>query len=437
MVRKLPPVLAISAAVHAAALAWVAAYTPTRALLVPVAPPTVIELVERAPMPEAAPIDVAFLDAPATAAATAPPTTLVAPLAAPLPAQNLAPAQVGRARPPIAPPIAPPQAITTSATATDVALATGPVVRNRYLEMRGPGSLSSPRPGDARGPRIELPRLEWNPDMPPGPPPPRDETTGQLDPSGRGTYRSDQGPFVAKVAADGSVKLKDKRNLNIHLALPSPKDLGHAIADWYTDPNKPVGMLPPDHIETAPYTTEEDWNRTHGTRVSGGGGLGGGGTQDDEQVRMAKKGVGDVATVPILAGGFDVSDALMRRHGMDPYASKKLAFLDSTRAERVQIGMRHRAEQLAMAPEIMKRNLDRLWGTIAAPAARREVLFELWDECAESGTDELSVAGHAARLLVIGWIQAKLPAGSALAYPPEELTAFNAKRTSKARFAPY
>ena len=135
--------------------------------------------------------------------------------------------------------------------------------------------------------------------------------------------------------------------------------------------------------------------------------------------------------------GLGICFVLMRRHGMDPYASKKLAFLDSTRAERAQIGMRHRAEQLAMAPEIMKRNLDRLWGTIAEPAARRQVLFELWDECAESGNDELVVAGHAARLLVVGWIQAKLPAGSALAYTAEDLAALNAKRTSKARFAPY
>lgn len=418
MVRKLPPVLAISAAVHAVALAWVAAYTPTPKPPVAVQPPTVIELVERARPPEVVPIDVAFLDPPATAAVTAPSI-----------ASTSGRPQTSRARPPIAPSSG--EAITTSTTTTEVAVATGPAVRNPYLEMRRPGA---PRPGRAG---IELPRLEWNPDMPAGPPPPRDETTGQLDPSGRGTYRSDQGPFVAKVAADGSVKIKDKRNLNIHLALPSPKDLGRAIADWYTDPNKPVGMLPPDHIETTPYTTEEEWNRTHGTRVSGGGGLGGGGTQDDEQVRTSKKGVGDTATVPILAGGFDVSDALMRRHGMDPYASKKLAFLDSTRAERAQIGMRHRTEQLAMAPEIMKRNLDRLWGTIGEPAARREVLFELWDECAETGTDELVAAGRAVRLLVVGWIQAKLPAGTALAYTASELAAFNGRRTSKATFAPY
>ena len=38
--------------------------------------------------------------------------------------------------------------------------------------------------------------------------------------------------------------------------------------------------------------------------------------------------------VPIIAGQFDTTDWLMRRHGIDPYASKKLKFLDATRETR-------------------------------------------------------------------------------------------------------
>ncbi len=186
------------------------------------------------------------------------------------------------------------------------------------------------------------------------------------------------------------------------------------IGDWYMDPNKPVGTLPPDHIERQPVFNNGESNG------------------DDK-----KPDHGDVATVPIVAGGFDISDALMRGHGIDPYASKKLKFLDSTRGERVLIGMRHRTGQLAMAPEIMKRNLDRLWATVADPAERRETLFELWDECAETGTEELVTAGQAARTLVVGWIRARLPAGLPAAYTADELAAVNRRRSSKAAFAPY
>jgi hypothetical protein len=294
----------------------------------------------------------------------------------------------------------------TGAQASDVASATGPGPRSPYLDMRRPGA-----------PRIGLPKFEWNPDMAPGPPPPLDPTTGELAPSGNGTYRSDQGPFVARVDRDGNVKIKDKKNFSIHFTLPTPKDIGRAIGDWYMDPNKPIGLLPPEHVGRAPVLTKEE--------MTG---------QDKNTERKTNP---DAVIVPILGGGFDVTDAFMRGKGSDPYASKKLKFLDATRDERVQIGMRHRTEQLAMAPEIMKRNLDRLWATVGDPAARREALFELWDESAEAGTDELVAAGLAARKLVIGWIRAKLPAGSVAAYTADELAALNQRRTSKAPFAPY
>ncbi len=396
MVRTLPTVLAISAAVHAAALAWFAAYTPERPPEIVDAPaPAIIELAEPVlpvlpvlpPVADVPPVDIAFLDDATTANVPALPD----PVPVPVPR--------GRERAPTAAGAA----ISVGPSPTEVAAATGPVVRNRYLDMRRPGA-----------PRVQLPKLEWNPDMPAEAPPPADETTGQLAPSGNGTHESDQGPFIAKVARDGTVKIKDKQNFHIHIALPSPKQLGRMVGDWYMDPNKPVGFLPPDHIEKAP--------------VLDSGENGGSGKKPDH---------GEVSTVPIVAGGFDVTDALMRGQGIDPYASKKLKFLDSTRAERVQIGKRHRTEQLAMAPEIMKRNLDRLWARVADPAVRREALFELWDECAETGTEELVSAGQAARKLVDGFILARLPAGSPDAFTPAELTAFNRRRSSTAVFAPY
>ena len=383
--------LAISAAVHTVGLAWVSAYTKDRPDLVVLGPTTTVEIIEApAPLPQIAdvpPVDVAFLDE--SASGTVP--ELVAPTVT---------RPRGRDRMPVAPGG---EEITSGQPSPEVAAATGPIVRNPYMDMRRPGA-----------PKVELPTFEWDPDMAPGPPPPPDPTTGQLRDSGNGTRKSDQGPFVAKVGRDGTVKLKDKKNFNIRFALPSPKQLGRVIGDWYMDPNKPVGTLPPDHIETGPV-------------------LNGGESSSADK----KADHGDVAGVPIVAGGFDVSDAFMRSHGQDPYASKKLKFLDSTRDERVQIGMKHRSEQLAKASEIMRGNLERVWRSIGDPAARREALFELWDEVVETGGAEMVAAGVQVRGLVIGWIRARLPQGSADAYSTDELARLNAKRTSKTPFAPY
>ncbi len=162
----------------------------------------------------------------------------------------------------------------------------------------------------------------------------------------------------------------------------------------------------------------------------------------DDKANLQRKG--------LLGGTFDVSDALMRSKGIDPYASYKLKGLDETREERAAIGKRYRTQQLARSRQYVQRHIDRLWATTLDPAARRRGLFELWDDCAEKGPemeapgftpgaedDELLVAGAAARSQVIGFIRSKLPAGSADAYTAAELARFNKRRKSRARFTPY
>jgi len=64
-------------------------------------------------------------------------------------------------------------------------------------------------------------------------------------------------------------------------------------------------------------------------------------------------------------------------------------------------------------------------------------LFELWDECAETGDPDLVAGGQAARRLVIGAIRARFPAGSATAFTPAEIAAFARSQQSKATFQPY
>jgi hypothetical protein len=134
-------------------------------------------------------------------------------------------------------------------------------------------------------------------------------------------------------------------------------------------------------------------------------------------------------------GALDSQDKLMLSKGIDPYAREKLALLDRTRDQRVAVGQRWRREQLTRATELMLANIDRLWATTPDLAARKVGLFELWDDCAETGDDEVVAGAAAARALVIGVIRARLRGNDA--YTNAELAIFNAHRSSIAVFAPY
>lgn len=138
-----------------------------------------------------------------------------------------------------------------------------------------------------------------------------------------------------------------------------------------------------------------------------------------------------------LGATFDVTDALMRSKGMDPYSSYKLKILDETREERVAMGTQHRTQQLAQSRQHMQKNLERLWSTTSDADARKRGLFELWDDCAETGSEELIAGGRSAREYIIGFIRSKYPAGSSSAFTREELRRFNRHRRSQTEFAPY
>jgi hypothetical protein len=139
----------------------------------------------------------------------------------------------------------------------------------------------------------------------------------------------------------------------------------------------------------------------------------------------------------LLGASFDVTDGLMRSKGIDPYSSYKRKVLDETREERVAMGKEYRTKQLAQTPAHVQRNLDYLWSRTTELAARKQALFEMWDDCAESGPEELRVAGKSARRYIIGFIRSKLPATSADAYTTAELERFNRQRKSQLPFEPY
>jgi hypothetical protein len=132
---------------------------------------------------------------------------------------------------------------------------------------------------------------------------------------------------------------------------------------------------------------------------------------------------------------FDATDMIMRARGEDPYASAKLRFLDRTRDERVMLGREHRLQQLAYSGELMRVNIDEVWATMPDPQQRRLALFQLWDECAESGEPEMVAAGASARAALVEFVQRELTGTDA--YTRSELAWLNAHRTSEGLFDPY
>jgi len=254
---------------------------------------------------------------------------------------------------------------------------------------------------------------------------PEVKPSGLLEPSGRGTHAIDDEVVSIRVRPDGTVAMKAKPDFTIELALPVMSFdelrllLGAILTEWYRDPYAMVRANARDeqlgHIGPVdmPCELKGDPVCDSPAAASGGGGL------------------------PLFHGKLDITSYLMRKTGVgDAYSSRKLKLLDDTRAERIQLGAAHRAEQLARSAELVRRNLDALARAALAPAARRAALFALWDECTE-GEDDAGRAGERARAMVIGWIRQHLPEAGPDAFPPDEIARLDAGRTSRQHFAPY
>ena len=395
----------VSAVAHAASLTWLSASWQPGA---PVATP-----IERAPAGRTVPpppepardeaVDVVLLDEPTPPAAPVPVPAVARAVAPSVPA----PAAAGSAPPG--------HAVAATADAPRRSDAPGAPAGHRPDHS----SLLAMRRGEA--PSVALPFGRWGSldHAPRGTAPQRDPQSGLLHDAGGGSHRSEQGGFDAIVHPDGTVALRDNPSFHARLAVPSPSDLGRSAASWYTSDKGPSG-------------TDGDPAMAGQIQVSGGATV-----AASDPTGTAPKEHNPTAVVPVLGGGFEVTDWLMRRHGQDPYASRKLAVLDATRDERVAIGKRHRAAELARTPEIVHRQLELLWAATTDLAERKQGLFELWDDCVETGDPDVVAAAEAARRIIVGFLRAHLPAGSAGAYTPAELAALARTRHSRAAFAPY
>ncbi len=139
-----------------------------------------------------------------------------------------------------------------------------------------------------------------------------------------------------------------------------------------------------------------------------------------------------------IGGSFDLTDWAMRAAGMDPYLRRKAKMLDRTREARVAMAASWRREALRDSVAALPGYLDRIWRyTPWSARKRRRVLFELWDESKERGTDDAARTGRTARATIVAFVRKRLPAGSANAYTPGEIKILNRRRKSRARFGPY
>ncbi len=212
----------------------------------------------------------------------------------------------------------------------------------------------------------------------------------ELRPDGPGGYATDEGVFLARTDRRGKVEFEDRSSFRIDIASPRRMagNMGRAVERWARDPRR---------------YAEENGNKS-------------------------RRGVG---------GQLELTDSIMRMGGQDPYAARKMEFLDRTRDERMRIAA---AENSLMLREALHRtgaDLERVWRGPGTAAHRRQLLFLLWDECLEGGSDEEVRTARAVRGQIVAFVRRRLPAGSRMAYGAAELERLNARRTSTQRFDPY
>jgi hypothetical protein len=142
-----------------------------------------------------------------------------------------------------------------------------------------------------------------------------------------------------------------------------------------------------------------------------------------------------------LAAVFDLTDLVMRARQMDPYSYDKGRISDLTRRMRQEMSSVERPRRIAAALARLPGELEALWQRPdLSPVQRRETLFQLWDDLIEGGGPgddaELRAAAQA-RAELIRFVRQKLGRGTPDAFTADELARFNARRRSRASFAPY
>jgi hypothetical protein len=139
-----------------------------------------------------------------------------------------------------------------------------------------------------------------------------------------------------------------------------------------------------------------------------------------------------------IGARFDLNDLVARAIGEDPYSYEKGRIAEATREARLCMAVKEEEARKRRALLQIGGQLEAIWrrGELA-PAERRALIFDLWDDCVEEARDGAAATVAAARASIEAFVRRVLPAGSRDAFTPAELAQLNARRTARAPFAPY
>lgn len=151
----------------------------------------------------------------------------------------------------------------------------------------------------------------------------------------------------------------------------------------------------------------------------------------------------DPPPVSAHAGGlaFDLNDFVFRAAGVDPYSTQKARLADETREDRICLANEDRLQRKKLALHELRRRLDDVvqpeGGSALSWHERRTLVFELWDDCTEGGTDAERALAASYRATIVAYVRRVFPPGSPQAFTPQELIALNQRRSAREPFDPY
>ena len=128
---------------------------------------------------------------------------------------------------------------------------------------------------------------------------------------------------------------------------------------------------------------------------------------------------------------FDITDALERAAGNDPYAAEKRWFLEETKEMRRELAQQARLDLMTKAKRHLRGQLLVILRDARSLSEKHQAIFELWDDCAP---DEV---GTEARTAIEAFVRQEMPQNGPLAFQPAELLAFNSRRYNPDPFQPY
>jgi hypothetical protein len=133
----------------------------------------------------------------------------------------------------------------------------------------------------------------------------------------------------------------------------------------------------------------------------------------------------------------DLNTVAERIAGNDPFSFEKARIAAATFEERLCLAKEAARRRLQDGAFHLKERLDHLRELPGlSTAQRREIAFEMWDECLEDRSDGPDLYA-AARATIVAFIRRAFPPGSPDAYTSAELATLNRRRVSRAPFDPY